>query len=248
MTQEILTIKAVISDAFHDISTAAKDKNSHDSSKQVSLMETISFPKINENDKTHVCIDSSSCLEIYQLSPKSKNSTVNKTKIQDKQDFSSNIGTLIQKITSISSQVDTLFRALCTNCSFDVLHINNENLPNVCKVCHSVFCNVCSNTCKCAKCGKQVCSSHSVKCCLCNKRSCKEKICISDFRICQLCEYTYCQEHFDEHKKFNQSEAHKVRCNTGKQKIPPLSSKGMEDFLKNLIHATNITELRLRIM
>ena len=101
---------------------------------------------------------------------------------------------------------------------------------------------------KCFKCGKKVCISHCVKCYLCNKRTCKEKNCISDFRICQMCEYTFCQEHFEVHRKFNASDLYnKIRCTTEKCKLSqPIAPKGIDEFMKTILHACNIKELRLQ--
>lgn len=97
------------------------------------------------------------------------------------------------------------------------------------------------------KCHKRICNSHSVKCQICNKRACKDKNCIYDFRICQLCGCTYCQEHFDIHKKFNTQEPMKLKCSSEQCKITtPLNAKTIIDFSILLVNIHLLKELRIQ--
>jgi hypothetical protein len=59
----------------------------------------------------------------------------------------------------------------------------------------------------------------------------------------------YCSSHFDEHKKFNQKELHKLRCNFEKCKITQgIGIQGIEELSKCFVHMAFIKELRLRIL
>ena len=121
-------------------------------------------------------------------------------------------------------------------------------MPNLCKLCNTIICDSCNPVASCLKCKKLACNLHSIRCQICGKRSCKEKNCIVDFHICQACQQTFCQEHFDAHKKFNQQEPHKLKCNSEKVKISQgLGPQGVEELCKYLGHIYCIKELRLRI-
>jgi hypothetical protein len=144
-------------------------------------------------------------------------------------------------------QISSVLKSLCSNCNCNLLIPREESLPNLCKSCNVIICDNCYPVATCLKCKKMVCSMHSIRCHICNKRSCKEKGCIVDFHICQACQQTFCQEHFDSHKKFNQQEPFKLKCNSEKCRISQgLGPQGVEELCKCLIHMSGIKELRLR--
>lgn len=145
-----------------------------------------------------------------------------------------------------SSRIDAILNALCTNCISQC-----REAPIVgdvaCTTCDKVFCKNCVVNSRCFRCGKMVCNSHCIKCHICNKRSCKSKNCITDFRICQLCEYTFCQEHFEAHKDFNTQEEYGIKCLTKKCKLNfKIQLDGMKKFMGSIINASLIKELKLR--
>jgi hypothetical protein len=149
----------------------------------------------------------------------------------------------------MSEDISDIIKSLCINCGFSHLHVNNELSQNLCSQCNAIFCSDCVKSVNCFKCHKKLCEDHCIKCSLCNKRSCKEKNCIFDFKICQSCESTYCQEHFEVHKKFNQADTYKISCTSKVCKIShDIGSKGMEDFTTLLIHSRKLTEVRIRSM
>jgi hypothetical protein len=201
--------------------------------KESMLLEALSLPRIAE-DKIPKLIDSTSYNEL-EIKPISNPIPVENSGLE-------------QKIAKLAGQIEEVMKSLCANCSLQLIYAKNEKASNLCNICNNIFCNSCLKACKCFKCGKKVCDSHCVKCHLCNKRTCKEKLCISDFRICQLCERTFCQDHFETHRKFNALDTYnKIRCITEKCKLTqPIGSKNMEDFMKIIIHACSIKELRLR--
>ena len=129
-----------------------------------------------------------------------------------------------------------------------MLNKRKEYLPYLCKACNFVLCDSCTDICTCLKCKKMVCGTHCIRCHICSKRSCKEKGCIVDFHICQMCQLTFCQEHFEEHKKFNQAEVYKMKCVVDKCRLSQgLGPNGIEDLCKYLRHTSCIKELKLRM-
>jgi hypothetical protein len=145
------------------------------------------------------------------------------------------------------TKLNSILKSLCNNCNCNLLIPRNEILPNLCKICNTIICDNCISVASCLKCKKIACNTHSIRCQICSKRSCKEKNCIVDFHICQACQQTFCQEHFDAHKKFNQQEPHKLKCNSEKCKINQgLGPQGVEELCKYLGHIYAIKELKLR--
>ena len=168
--------------------------------------------------------------------------------------LSSNSTTSQEKLCSASSQceeqlsamqrkLNALLSCLCVNSNSHKLDIDGMG----CSICNKVFCDSCSVSCSCLRCSKRVCSIHCVKCHLCDKRACKSKLCICDFRICQLCEFTFCQDHFDQHKLFNNSDQFSIKCHTKNCKINFKTSLiTSSEFLTSVVNASLIRELKLR--
>jgi hypothetical protein len=145
---------------------------------------------------------------------------------------------------SLNRKVNSILEALCISCSTGMVSYSEST--NLCLICKSIFCDNCAEKCQCIKCKKEVCDKHSIKCFLCAKRSCKAKSCINEFRICQMCEYTFCQNHFDTHKKFNLEEKYGIKCLTKKCKQKKIELDNVEAFAMSIMNASLIKELRLR--
>jgi len=152
-----------------------------------------------------------------------------------------------KKMILLTDQVNDIIKSICSNCGFSQSQVNNDASLNLCSICNAIFCADCIKAVSCTKCRRKVCVEHCVKCQICDKRSCKDKGCIFDFRICQACECTYCQEHFDAHKKFNQTEPYKIACTSEKTKLGQwIGAKAFEDFTSTIINARLLKELRIR--
>ena len=150
-----------------------------------------------------------------------------------------------ERVKLLISQVNAILKHLCSNCSNKSNNIIDSSVS--CSNCNSLLCNECQPFCRCLTCDKNICEKHCVKCALCNRRSCKLKSCINDFRICQMCEYTYCNDHFESHKKFNQKELYGMKCTSTKCKIGKKIDIGtIEQFAVDIVNASNIKEIRLR--
>ena len=155
---------------------------------------------------------------------------------------------LHKKVLIMAEDINDIIKSLCVNCGFKHSQVNNELSQNLCCQCNAIFCCDCIKYTACIKCHKKICEDHCIKCSICNRRSCKDKNCIFDFKICQSCESTYCQEHFDSHRKFNQADTYKISCTSKVCKLSyELGIKGMEDFSTWLIHSRKLTELRIRM-
>jgi hypothetical protein len=61
-----------------------------------------------------------------------------------------------------------------------------------------------------------------------------------------MCEYTFCQNHFEAHKKFNLEEKYGIKCLTKKCKQKKIELESVEVFAMSIINASLIKELRLR--
>ena len=161
-------------------------------------------------------------------------------KIPDEQKSST---TSLENTEANMKKLNLVLKALCVNCKEDY---NNDCFGNSCNYCGKILCEDCNKICGCFKCGKKMCPTHCVKCHLCNKRACKSKACISEFRICQICEYTFCQEHFEPHKNFNNQEEYGIKCITKKCKTNFKIANRVEEFLTSIVNACYIRELKLR--
>ena len=156
---------------------------------------------------------------------------------------------IVKKMILMNDKVSDIMKSLCCNCGNSKCTTNNESSQNLCTECNLIFCDDCKKVSTCMKCHKKVCSEHCIKCQICDKRSCKDKACIFDFRICKLCEATYCQEHYDQHKKFNKQELYKINCNTKicRIAIPNIPKLSLE-FTSALVHARFLKEIKIRIL
>ena len=145
------------------------------------------------------------------------------------------------------NKVNCLYKSLCPNCSNNLLQSREETYSNLCRMCNTLVCDGCIETSECIKCKKLACNVHSIICHVCKKRCCKEKACIADFHICQSCQQTFCNEHFDNHKKYNQSDPYKVKCNSLMCKIAlGIGADGITKFASYLENMCLLKELRLR--
>ena len=185
--------------------------------------------------------------QTLELSYKKSSSSLKEDQFSKIMDLSVSNESLNKKILGMSEDINDIIKSLCVTCGYSHLHVNNELSQNLCSQCNAIFCSECIKALSCFKCHKRVCEEHCIKCALCNRRACKEKSCIFEFKICQSCESTYCQEHFDAHKKYNQAETYKVSCTSKTCKINfDLGAKGIEDFIAFLIHLRKLNELHLR--
>ena len=152
-----------------------------------------------------------------------------------------------KKMILLTDQVKDIIKSLCVHCGFSQTTASNDASLNLCSICNSIFCPDCIKEVSCIKCHRKVCEEHCIKCQICNRRSCKDKGCIFDFRICQTCEYTYCQEHFDAHKKLNQVEPYKINCSCVKiNNAQELTLKGFLEFTSIIVNACRLKELKIR--
>ena len=134
-----------------------------------------------------------------------------------------------------------LINRMCSSCE------SLQRNEFMCTQCNHLFCNNCLNQAHCVKCSKVVCEAHSSKCSVCLKRTCTDAGCINEFPACQICQSVYCPEHFESHKKFNQSEPFKLRCNFERCKITQgFGEIGIEKLSTFLTHMPFLKELRLR--
>lgn len=148
---------------------------------------------------------------------------------------------------NLSDQLNDILKSLCSNCGFSQAIASNDSSQNMCSICNSIFCPDCIKQVSCIKCHRKTCEEHCIKCQICGKRSCKDKGCIFEFRICQSCEYTYCQEHFDAHKKLNQTEPYKINCSISKCTIiQGMTLKSFLEFSSILVNAVHLKELKIR--
>lgn len=139
--------------------------------------------------------------------------------------------------------LDALSRYNCKNCNVE----SHEQNQFLCKWCNAFFCPSCSQIAACQKCKDTVCSLHSIQCSACKSRVCFNSECYHEITLCQICQMPYCSSHFDEHKKFNQKELYKIRCNFEKCKIAQgIGIQGIDELSKCFIHMIFIKELRLR--
>jgi hypothetical protein len=151
-----------------------------------------------------------------------------------------------KKIVHINDIIKELLRSLCNSCGKGKYLVNNEHSNHLCNLCNAILCDDCIKGCSCTKCKKKVCEDHCIKCCICNKRSCKDKCCIFDFRICQLCEMTYCQDHFDAHRKYNGVDSNKIKCSMSTYAFNGVQDERVvKEFSINLIHCRFLKELTI---
>jgi hypothetical protein len=151
-----------------------------------------------------------------------------------------------KKIAHINEIIKELLRSLCNTCGKSKYLVNNEHSNYLCNLCNAILCDDCIKGCSCTKCKKKICEDHCIKCCICNKRSCKDKCCIFDFRICQLCEMTYCQDHFDTHRKYNGLDSNKIKCSMNTYAFNGVQEeKVIKDFSINLIHCRFLKKLTI---
>ena len=198
------------------------ETKSNSREEKASLGEAEPFPRVPESqDALHA--DDSNLMEI---------------KLKD----------VIKPITleDLNRKINAIMESFCSSCSNDMVAYSESS--NSCSVCKSIFCDHCAEKCQCIKCKKEVCDKHSIKCFLCAKRSCKAKGCINEFRICQMCEYTFCQLHFEAHKKFNLEEKYGIKCLTKKCKLKKIELDNIEMFALSILNASLIKELRLRMV
>jgi hypothetical protein len=162
--------------------------------------------------------------------------------------LSSYMDTLNKKVQHLNDKCADIIKSLCVGCNSNRVLVSNDYTPNLCGACNSILCNECSKNSNCMKCNKKVCVKHCIKCQVCNKRSCKDKNCIYGFRICQICECTFCQKHFEMHKEFNNAKLFNVKCDSSKCEILlPLEAKAFDYFTNFLMHSRSIKELILSI-
>ena len=154
---------------------------------------------------------------------------------------------MAKKMITLNDKINDTLKTICCKCRNSKALVSNEASQHLCVDCNAIFCNDCVSQYMCIRCHKKLCDNHCIKCQLCNKRCCKEKSCIYDFKICQLCECTYCQEHFDLHKKYNIQELYKMKCNVEQCKISnPETPKLLNDITSGLIHLRALKEIKIR--
>ena len=144
----------------------------------------------------------------------------------------------------LNEKLQLFMKQSCVECS---RFSKDPKIKACCSQCNVTFCNDCIQESCCIKCNKLVCESHSNKCSICSKRTCTGNACMNIFPVCQICQVVYCNDHFEAHKKFNQSEPFKLRCNFERCKITQgIHTVEVESLCKNLCHMPFLKELRLR--
>ena len=144
----------------------------------------------------------------------------------------------------IGIQLSQLCKHNCSNCKKDGPSPYDKMF---CKHCNTFYCGPCLQDVQCIKCKSVACEPHSLKCNICPKRVCIDKPCCQEMLFCQICQVAFCNEHFEDHKKFNQKETFKLRCNFERCKITQgIGVQGIDELSKCLIHMAFIKELRLR--
>jgi hypothetical protein len=59
---------------------------------------------------------------------------------------------------------------------------------------------------------------------------------------------TYCQEHFDFHRKYNGTDSNKIKCSMSSYTLNGIQEeKAYKEFLSSLIHCRALKELNLGI-
>ena len=149
---------------------------------------------------------------------------------------------ITKKIIVLTNQVKDIIKSLCTNCGFAQKLVKNSASQNMCSIWNSIFCPDCIKDVSSIKCHSKyvmiiALSAKFVK------RSCKDNSYIYDSKICQMCEYTYCQEHFDAHKKLNHAEPFKITCANDKCKLShALNIKAFYVFTSLIVNAGLLKE------
>lgn len=150
-------------------------------------------------------------------------------------------------LSDLRLKVCSIYKSFCMNCNCNLLIPRDESLPDLCRFCNTLICDDCHGISTCLQCKRLVCNQHCIRCHICSKRCCKIKACILDFHICQACQQTFCQEHFDSHKKFNQQEPYKLKCNSEKCRISQgLGPVAVQELSKHLSNIYCLKELRLQ--
>ena len=182
-----------------------------------------------------------------------KGQSFEEKRTKEKEDYSAKIKeistaneTIMKKVASFNDTIRDIMKALCSSCGGSVSQANNESSQNLCSQCNTIFCSDCVKLSSCLECHRRVCEKHCIKCTICSRRSCKDKNCIFYFKICQSCECTYCQEHFESHKRFNQNDG-KLSCTTTNCRLfNDLGKKGIEDFSLIIVNSRKLKDLRIR--
>jgi hypothetical protein len=77
---------------------------------------------------------------------------------------------------------------------------------------------------------------------------CKSKLCITEFKHCCFCDFSFCSGHYEQHEKIVHIGKYKLSCESVKCHINGgLNDKGMQEFAPILLHTPALLELRLRM-
>jgi hypothetical protein len=117
-----------------------------------------------------------------------------------------------KKISIISNKVSDIIKCLCSMCNSSTEEPNNDSSLILCKSCNAIFCEKCLKCNRCSKCQANICYEHSIKCHLCERRVCNNDKCRNEFIACPNCSISFCQEHYNTHKEFNQKEKYHLKC------------------------------------